>query len=202
METTSKTKLIDIIINDNNGYITRKDVNRYGIPSAVLSKYVKKHNLVKYGTGFYALKEWIQDDYLIFQYEYPKLIYSFYSAQFLNNLGDYNPPFLEVTAPKNYRPFPLPKEGVRLHTDTKDPVYNLGIIEIQTMFGNKVKAYNAEKTICDFVKNRSKLDSESFVKCLHFYKRRKDKNIKLLFEYSKIMNIEKEVFSLMEVVLN
>lgn len=200
MQTTFKQ--IKSIIDKNDGYITRKDVNKHNISSSFLYEYIKKNNLSKYGTGFYAQKDWLKDNYFILQYEYPKLIYSFYSAQYLNELGDYVPPFLEVTAPKNYRPFKLPKDGVTLHTDTKDETYNLGIIEVKTIFGNKIKVYDKEKTVCDFIKNRDKIDSESFVKCLNYYKKDKSKNINNLMKYAKIMKIENEVFNIMEVLLN
>ena len=135
----TNNELISQIINSNGGFITRKDINTANIPSAVLSQYVRKYNLVKHCTGFYSKEDWIVDDYLIFQYQYPKLIYSFYNALYLNKLGDYVPPFLEVTAPKNYRPFPLPRSGVILHTDTRDSTYYLGITEVRTILGNTVK---------------------------------------------------------------
>lgn len=202
MKEMTKYDAIRNLLENNGGYITRDDINRNDIPSAMLYEFVNKHGLIKHGTGFYAKANWIKDDYLIFQYEYPRLVYSFYAAQYLNGLGDYNPPFLEVTAPKNYRPFPLPREGVLLHTDTKESTYSLGITEIRTVFGNKVRVYDKEKTVCDFIKNRRKIDSESFVKCLNRYKKSPDKNINRLMGYAKTMRIEKEVNSLMEVLLN
>lgn len=190
------------IINTNGGYITRKDINAYHIPSTCLSEYVIKYHLNRLAPGFYAKEDWIKDDYFIFQYQYPKLIYSFYSAAYLQKLGDYLPPFLEVTGPKNYRPFPLPKEGVILHTDTRDEIYSLGVEEIETVFGHLIKVYDKEKTVCDFIRNREKLDAESFVKCLNWYKKRKDTNINRLMAYAKVMKIEDKVNSLMEVILN
>ena len=112
------------------------------------------------------------------------------------------PPYLEVTGPKNYRPFEIPKQGVVLHTDTKDETYNLGITEVKTIFGNTIRVYDIEKTVCDFIKNRRKIDSESFVKCINWYKRIKSKNRSNLMVYAKKMKIEEEVFNLMEVILN
>lgn len=204
VEKTSMTNFEKItkIIKTNGGYITGKDANKANIPTAVLSEYIKKNNLVKHCPGFYSIEEWMRDDYFIFQYQYPKLIYSFYGAAYLHRLGDYIPTSLEATAPKNYRPFPLPKDGVILHTDTRDITYNLGISEVETSFGNKVKVYDIEKTVCDFIRNREKLDSESFVKCVTFYKKRKDKDINRLMQYAKIMKIEDKVNNLMEVLLN
>ena len=72
----------------------------------------------------------------------------------------------------------------------------------ETIFGNKIKVYDIEKTVCDFIKNRKKIDSESFVKCINRYKKRIDKNVNNLMKYAKIMGIEDEVFSLMEILLN
>ena len=193
---------IEKIIDLNKGYITRKDINENGIPSFFLYDYVKKNSLIKYGTGFYARNDWIKDDYLIFQYLYPKYIFSLYSAVYIHGLGDYNPPFLEVTGPKNYRPFPLPKDGIIVHTDTLKETYFIGITEAETIFGDKIKVYDIEKTVCDFIKKRKKIDSESFVKCINRYKKRIDKNVNNLMKYAKIMGIEDEVFSLMEILLN
>ena len=193
---------IEKIINLNKGYITRKDINENGIPSFFLYDYVKKNKLIKYGTGFYARNDWIKDDYFIFQYLYPKYIFSLYSAVYIHGLGDYNPPFLEVTGPKNYRPFPLPKNGIIVHTDTLKETYFIGITEVETIFGNKIKVYDIDKTVCDFIKKRKKIDSESFVKFINRYKKRIDKNVNNLMKYAKIMGIEDEAFSLMEVLLN
>ncbi len=202
METITNYSSIKKIINANGGFITRKNINEHNIPSAFLSQYVKKNDLIKYDTGFYAEKSWIKDDYFVFQYKYPKLIFSFYAAAYLHGLGDYIPTYLEITGPKNYRPFPLPKEGVILHTDTRDSTYNLGIVEIETPFGNKVKTYDMEKTVCDFIRNRGRIDVESFVKCLRAYYKRKNKNLHNLLIYSKIMKIEEDVRHVMELIAN
>ena len=193
---------IEKIIEINGGYITGKDIKSKNIPTAIFSEYIKKYKLVKHSPGFYSTENWMRDDYLIFQYQYPKFIYSFYGAAFLHRLGDYIPTHLEVTGPKNYRPFSLPKKGVIVHTDTREVTYNLGISEIETAFGNKVKVYDLEKTVCDFIRNREKLDSESFIKCVTWYRKRKDKNVNRLAQYSKIMKIEDKVNNLMEVLLN
>lgn len=194
-------KILEIITN-NGGYITGKDAKKAIIPTAVLSEYIKKHNLIKHCPGFYSTEQWMRDDYFIFQYQYPKLVYSFYSAAYLHRLGDYIPTYLEVTGPKNYRPFPLPKDGVILHTDTKEVTYYLGISEIETSFGNKVKVYDIEKTVCDFIKNREKIETESFVKCVTWYRKRRDKDVNKLIRYAIIMKIEDKVSNLMEVLLN
>ena len=200
--TMTNSELIQITIKNNGGYITRRDINKLGIPSAILSRYVKENGLIRHCIGFYSEKNWITDDFLVFQYQYPKFVYSWYSAAYLNGLGDFLPPFLEVTGPKNYRPFEFPKNGIILHTDSRDDIYQLGIIKVNTPFSNKVRCYDLEKTVCDFIRNRNKIENESFVKCINWYNNRNDKNINKLMKYAKAMKIENKVNSIMELILN
>jgi len=75
------------IIEANRGFVTRKDIDARGIPSVYLSRYVRKFGLRRIARGFYAEEGWIVDPYLVFQYAYPKFIYSFGSAVYLHGLG-------------------------------------------------------------------------------------------------------------------
>ena len=194
-------KIINIV-NKNNGFVTRKDINRSGIPSIYLSRFVAKHHFKQIVRGFYANEEWIVDPYVVFQYTYPQFVYSFISAIFLHGLGDILPNYLEVTGPLNYRPMPNPRNDVITHTDTVEETYNLGIVDVVTVFGNKVRVYDKEKTICDLIKNKEKVEFEIYVKALNNYAKSKDKNINKLVEYARIMKIESKVLNQMEVILN
>lgn len=200
-ESANKSKLGNILLN-NGGYITRRQVDHNGIQSWFLTDFVRKEKLEKFAAGFYAKSDWITDDFLVFQYKYPKFIFSYESALYLLNLTDSLPQIFEVTGPKNYRPF-SPKENiVIIHTDYKKETYELGISEIETNLGNKVFAYNAEKTICDLIRRSEKIDSEIYTKALYGYSKLKSRNPNQLIEYAKIMGIQKKVYDTMMVVLN
>ena len=193
---------IENIVKTNNGYVTRKDIDRNVIPSIYLSRYVKKHNLIQIVRGFYAGEDWIVDPYIIFQYTYPQFIYSFNSAIYLHGLGDILPNYLEVTGPFNYRPMSKNRDDVMTHTDTVDESYNLGITDIKTSLGNVVRVYDKEKTICDLIKHKDKIEFEVYVKALTRYARSKDKDINKLMRYAQIMKIENKVRDQMEVIIN
>ena len=195
-------KVINNIVKENKGYVTRKDIDRNDIPSIYLTRYVKKHGFKQIVRGFYAKEEWIVDPYLVFQYTYPKFVYSFNSAIYLHGLGDILPNYLEVTGPFNYRPMSKVRDDIITHTDTIEESYNLGIVEIRTTFGNIVKVYDKEKTICDLIKNKNKIEFEVYVKALNNYAKAKDKNINKLMEYAKLIKIESKVRSQMEIILN
>ena len=68
-------------------------------------------------------------------------------------------------------------------------------------FGMKIKVYDIERTICDIIKNKKKMDSEIFAKALKDYAKSKNKNLSKLAKYAKIMKIEKKVNEYMEVLL-
>ncbi|MCQ3034852.1 MAG: hypothetical protein MJ248_01305 [Bacilli bacterium] len=198
----SQVYIIKDILNKNHGYITAQDVCKAGIPTAVLYRYAKANGLIKYAPGFYAESNWLIDVYLIFQYSYPKYIYSFDSAIFLHELGDILPSYFEVTGPKNYRPISKPRKDIIAHTNTRDDVYSLGITKVATTSGNFVKVYDLEKTICDLIKNKNKLELEVYAKAIHAYCSKKNKRIDKLFEYAKAMKIESDVSTIFEVLLN
>ena len=64
-----------------------------------------------------------------------------------------------------------------------------------------MKAYDEERTICDVIKFRDKYDAETFVKAIKLYIRRTNNQVKL-FQYARMMGIEKEAFELLEVINN
>ncbi|MCD7840620.1 MAG: hypothetical protein LUG46_08360 [Erysipelotrichaceae bacterium] len=77
----------------------------------------------------------------------------------------------------------------------KRELYEIGIIEVNTQFSHKVNCYNAERTICDMIKNKDKEDIQLVTDALQMYVKSKDKNIPLLSEYAKKFGIEKKIHS-------
>ena len=88
-----------------------------------------------------------------------------------------------------------------IHKLSNKNVYELGIKEVKTMFGNIVKTYDEERTICDVIKYRDKYDGETFIKAIKFYVRTINNQSKL-FKYARELGIEKKVYEVMEVVSN
>lgn len=59
--------------------------------------------------------------------------------------------------------------------------------------GNIIKIYDLEKTICEIIKNKKKIDAELFNKAIREYFYSKNKNTLKLYEYAKKMNIYNKV---------
>ena len=199
-DNTNYSKL-DRIFKTNGGYITREDIDNANIPSWFLSDFVKKNNLNKIAPGFYANDNFIVDDYLILQRRYPKYIYARLSSLYLLGLTDKIPTKIEVSAPQNYHPSRSKVDSLIIHKLSNSNIYELGIKEVKTMFGNIVKTYDEERTICDVIKYRDKYDSETFNKAIKYYIRTINNQFKL-FKYARELGVEKKVYEVMELVAN
>ena len=83
----------------------------------------------------------------------------------------------------------------------KDKLYKIGITEMKTPYGNKVKVYDLERTICDIIRNKKKIEIALFTDAMKRYADRKDRNSIKLHKYAKIFNIEDELRKYLEVLL-
>ena len=83
----------------------------------------------------------------------------------------------------------------------KEPYYSLGIALVDTPAGNTVRAYNAEKTLCEILKPISHTDIQIITDAFKRYAGRKDKNIPLLSEYAHQLRVEKRLRPYLEVLL-
>lgn len=192
-------KKIEKILKLNGNYITRKDVDEANIASWFLSDFVKKNKLNKIAPGVYADDSFIVDEYFLLQKRFPKFIFSGMSALYLHGLTDKIVTSIEVTAPQGYNPTRNKLDQVVIHRISNHEIYSLGIVSIKTIYGNDVNVYDAERTICDIVKNRNKYDSETFIKAIKWYVKRINNQFKL-FNYAKILKVEKELFEIMEIL--
>lgn len=132
---------------DHQSIIRTSDVVKKGIPKPYLNRMVENGQLIKVARGIY-ITDWSQyDEYAIFQLQHQKVIYSYLSALYLHGLIDVIPKYKEVTVYTGYNPHRFPKE-VKRHFIQKE-LYEVGVTKLQTSFGNEVRVYDLERSICD-----------------------------------------------------
>ena len=73
-------------------------------------------------------------------------------------------------------------------------------VEIKTPLGVQVKCYNIERCICDIVAERKSVDKQIFTDAITRYFKSRDKNIRNLIKYSRVLGIEDEIRKYMEVL--
>ena len=196
---TSYNKILKMI-ESNNGYITTKEIVSNKIDRKFLSNMVKKGILVRISRGYYGLPSYIEDEYYKLLSKSKNARFSMATALYLHNLSDRTPLVYNITVPFGYSGS-LQKEKNVILNFVKKEILDLGVIEMTSPFGMKIKVYDIERTICDIIKNKNKIDAEIFSKALKEYARSKNKNLTKLTKYAKIMNIENKVREYMEVLL-
>ncbi len=188
------------IVKKNNGYVTTSEVVSNGIERRFLTNMVKTGKLVRISKGYYGLPNYIADEYYKIASKSKNARFSMATALYLHKLSDRNPLVYNVTLPFGYSGVLQKQKNVIINFVNRN-ILDLGAIEMTSPFGMKIKVYDIERTICDIIKNKNKIDGEIFSKALKEYARSKNKNLSKLTKYAKIMKIEKKVSEYMEVLL-
>lgn len=80
-------------------------------------------------------------------------------------------------------------------------LHELGVLYVKSSFGNQISIYNIERTICDIIKSRSRVDIQILNEALRRYVKIKSSDYSLLMEYAKMLNIETVLKNYLEVIL-
>ena len=193
----SNIEIIQKLMERNNGYITAKELKDFDISRNYLSIMTKKNMIEKVAKGIYIDSCKIKDVYYVLSVSTPKVIYSHMTALYFHNLSIKAPDSsFDITVTKKYNNPKLKKHNV-FYVD--DKFYDVGITEVETPQGNKVKAYDIERCICDIIRSRKRMDLEHIKYSIRSYIKRKDKNINKLSKYAEKLGIKEEVMNYIEI---
>lgn len=180
--------------------LTASNIQKLGISKMTLTNYVRANKLVRCGTGLYSLPDTLIDEMYLFSLQSNKIIFSHESALFLNGLSDRVPFLYTVTVPQN-RALSSKIRSECTCFYVKSDIYMLGVIEKKTPFGNLVSCYDAERTICDLLKNRNRIDEETITSGLKNYAKMKNKDMYKLGMYAQKLSVLSELHKYMGVLL-
>ncbi|MDD4187962.1 MAG: abortive phage infection protein, partial [Bacilli bacterium] len=99
-----------------------------------------------------------------------------------------------VTVPQNYH-VDIVNEKCNVFY-VSDEIYEMGVVEVETPNGNKVRAYDKERCICDIIRSKGRMDSEQVKKAIKQYTQSRDKDIVKLSKYSKKMGLSDKVMEI------
>lgn len=188
------------IAKENNGVVTTADITERGILRGNLKNLVDSGKLEKTARGVYILPEIWEDEFINLQSRFKKGIFSHETALFLWDLTDRTPNRYDMTFPEAYNLTNAKKEGISASTVKKE-WHDIGIAQLKSPGGNKIAAYNMERTLCDILRKRSAVDTGVISEAFRQYAVRKDKNIPLLSEYAKKFQVEEKVRRYLEVLI-
>jgi hypothetical protein len=99
-----------------------------------------------------------------------------------------------------YHSSSLAKNGIVVKHSSKS-LYPLEIVEVKTPLGNIVRAYSAERTLCEIMTAKVAADIQTITYAVKTYVSRKEKNIPKLIQLAKAFHVEKKLRAYLEVLL-
>ncbi|MDF9867319.1 putative transcriptional regulator of viral defense system [Bacilli bacterium PM5-3] len=183
--------LIDYLEN-NNGMIKAAVANKINISNKQLQKFVNENKLERVAFGLYNASNQFPDEYYIAQYRCPKGIYSYETALYFNGLSDRIPQKLKMTIPNNHNSKLLTDDKYKFYYCKKE-IHELGVITVQSPYGNDIKVYNKERTICDCIKKQSSLDEDLVLLAIKRYLKESENDYAKLLEIAEILKVDEKI---------
>lgn len=194
-----KQKILKLLNSSKNGMISTSEVTKAGIHRGVLKDLVDSGELSRFSRGLYVRNNSWEDDLYLIQQKYKRGIYSHDTALYLLGYSDRTPAKYTMTFPKGYNTPSLKDENINIVRAVEDN-YNVGIIEILSPSGNKIKVYDLERTLCDILRGKGS-DIQIINFAMKKYASSKQKDINELMKYADKLRVRPKMLRYMEVLL-
>lgn len=184
----------------HGGIIETRKAAEHGISKAMLYKLCKEEKIYRIVKGQYILPDDMQDELLSISKRSRNIIFSHETALFLHGISDRTPFEHTVTAPSDCIPSAAIKSECKVYY-IKPELFELGKTSLKTPAGNEVPAYDLERTICDVIRGRNKLGTETFLAALKLYAASPKKDLNKLHAYATKMRVANILRQYLEVLL-
>lgn len=187
-------------IKENKGIISTAEIVKMGIDKKYLSIMAQNGLIERVSRGVYTLTDVINDELYSINVRCRKGVFSHDTALFLHDLSDRTPLSFSMTLPKGYNPSSL-KDLSLAFFYVNPELHRMGMIKVLSPHGKEISTYDMERTICDIVRSKSRMDIQIFTDALKRYPKRKDKNLYNLMKYAKEFKVEQKIREYMEVLI-
>ncbi len=188
------------LIQSNRGIICVSEVLKMGISKQSFYAFAKRNDLERMAQGVYVAQDAWVDALYILTLRYKEAIVSHDTALFLHGLTDREPVKWSVTFKTGTSTSLLIKEHVKTYTVQKN-LFEVGLSHLQTTFGNTVRGYDLERTICDIIRSKRNIEAQVFQDALKNYALSKEKDLHSLMLYAEKFHIQEKVHTHLEVLL-
>lgn len=188
------------IAKGHGGIIESKIAAQHGISKAMLYKLCKEDKIIRIVKGQYILPDDLQDELLSIANRSDRIIFSHETALFLHGISDRTPFEHTITAPSGCIPSAAIKSECKVYY-IKPELFDLGRTVLRTPMGNEVPVYDLERTVCDVVRSRNKLGTETFLAALKLYAASPKKDLNKLNTYAKELRVANVLRQYLEVLI-
>ena len=175
------------LVQNNNGILLAKEAQKNDIHRQYIRQLEETGYLKKVSKGVYAEKDKEINEFFILGQKYKKGIFSHNTALYFYDLTDRTPIRIDMTFPSYIT---VHDKSIKVHYIKKEK-HLLGLKEMRLQDGTTIQIYDMERTICDIIKSRNKMDPQILNRAVKEYFSQKDSNYILLMKYAKIFRIEK-----------
>jgi len=188
------------VAEQGGGVIRTADAQAAGISRTMLSKLEQEGFVERAARGQYILAETFPDELYLWQCRRTDLIYSHETALYLLDMAERVPLQHSATLPNNKRLSSVFPGDFKLYY-VKPELHDLGVVALPTKFGHEVNAYNAERTICDILRSRRRIDDQTAAAAIKKYAARPQKDSTALGEMARTFRVTAQLQTYLEVLL-
>lgn len=191
---------LEKLIQKQHGTVLSADLDLYEIPRTYLQMMVAEGKLERVDRGVYVSIDAIEDEMYAMQTKYPKLIYSHETALYLHGLSDRTPFEYSASVPSGYKVVGSVADRFKIYYIKKE-LHELGVETMKSSHGNPIRTYDVERTVCDLIRSRSRIDVQILNDALKRYVRLKSADHSILLEYARKLKVEAVLKSYLEVLI-
>ena len=188
------------IAREHGGIIETKTAVAHGISKAMLSKLCRENKIHRVVQGQYILPDDLQDELLSISKRSAQVIFSHETALFLHGISDRTPFEHTITVPSDYTASAALRNECKIY-HIKPELFDLGRTTLATSAGNEVPVYDLERTVCDMIRSRNKVGTETFLAALKLYATNPKKDLNKLHSYAKKLRVANVLRQYLEVLL-
>ncbi len=189
-----KYNLLNDTFEKSDGILKASDLKNIGINSRQIKKLVEENIIRRIKQGYYELNEVIYPEEVLLAKLFPNAVIYLESALNYYGYTDRIPKEWQIAVDKDsektkynnleypkIKPFYIEKEYLEIGLDSID------------MGGVHIKIFNRDRTICDILRYKNKIENEVFNNAIQNYLKDPKKNISKLYKYSKELNVLNKV---------
>lgn len=191
---------LEKLIQKQHGTVLSADLDIYEIPRTYLQMMVAEGKLERVDRGVYVSIDAIEDEMYAMQTKYPKLIYSHETALYLHGLSDRTPFEYSASVPSGYKVVGSVADRFKIYYIKKE-LHELGVETVKSSHGNPIRTYDVERTVCDLIRSRSRIDVQILNDALKRFVKLKSADHSILLEYARKLKVEAVLKSYLEVLI-
>ena len=188
------------LIQKQRGTVLSSDLDRNEIPRVYLQKMLAEGQLERVARGVYVFVDSIEDEMYFMQTKYPKLIYSHETALYLHGLSDRTPFEYSATVPSGYKVVGTVAKWFKIYYIKKE-LHEQGVETVKSAHGNPIRTYILERTICDLIRSRSRVDIQILNDALKRFVKLKSTDYSILMDHAKKLRVETPLKNYLEALL-